>query len=193
MKRLTVVVPAKEQLTRPNPTLDTLDFQTYRDFNVVVQVDQGMGSNWARNRGFELCKSELVLFCDDDIHWTRDALEVMVGCLDQHSEASFCYCSYKLDDKVWCTRDYDDKTLRLINYISTMSVIRTAHFPGFDENIRRLQDWDLWLMMLREGHTGVWCGRLCFETYHRQGITFGNSLTWQQAVDLVKAKHKDWL
>lgn len=194
MVRLTVVVPARNPLVRPNPTLDSLDVQTYQDFVTVIQLDPAKrGACWARNQGFTLCRTELVLFCDDDIEWAEPAFETMIRVLDRSSDASYVYCSYRLPPKDYCKVPWDADLLRKTNYISTMSIIRAAHFPGFDESILRLQDWDLWLTMLRAGRKGVWAEGLLFTTVQRAGITFGDNISWNDAVIRVREKHKDWL
>jgi len=45
-------------------------------------------------------------------------------------------------------------------YIHTTSLIKKDYFPGFDENIKRFQDWDLWLTMLQSGHTGYFINQI---------------------------------
>lgn len=188
-KELTVVIPTRSRLDRTNVSLASLETQDYRKFKVVVQEDEGKGAQWARNRGFELCDTEFVLFCDDDIDWNPKALGKMIRFLKAHPDASYCYCAYQLADTRWCLTDFDSARIKKVNYISTMSVIRSADFPGFDPEIKRLQDWDVWLTMLERGHVGVWCGELLFSTFKRSGITFGNPMGYTEAAAAVKLKH----
>ena len=56
-------------------------------------------------------------------------------------------------------------------YIHTTSLIRAEHFPasGWDEHITRLQDWDLWLTILEQGHTGVWIPEVLFRIINTRG------------------------
>jgi len=68
-------------------------------------------------------------------------------------------------------------------------LIRSDDFPCFDENIRRLQDWDLWLTMLEKGNIGTYCGKRIFVTYVRNGISFGNKLSYKVAKNIVLRKH----
>jgi hypothetical protein len=80
--------------------------------------------------------------------------------------------------KVRCDSPWSARRLRDFkrgNIVSTMSLVRKRDFPGFDESIRRLQDWDVWLTMLSQGKKGVHCGSVIFETITKQGgITFGD-------------------
>lgn len=75
------------------------------------------------------------------------------------------------------------------NYISAMTLIRTADFPMFDENIGRLQDWDLWLTMLERGKIGIDCHKMIFTTPEREGITKGGLETYKEAEAKIRAKH----
>jgi len=42
-------------------------------------------------------------------------------------------------------------------YINPMALLRREHFPvgGWDESIKKFQDWDLWLTVLEAGHQGI--------------------------------------
>lgn len=91
--------------------------------------------------------------------------------------------------KTQCNKEFDAERLLQTNYISTMSLIRRVAFPGFDERIQRLQDWDLWLTMLGQGKTGVYCGATVFSTKERDGITRNGSMGWDEANKIIKQKH----
>ena len=43
-----------------------------------------------------------------------------------------------------------------MNYIHTSSLVRRSAFPGFDEDIKRFQDWDVWLTMAEQGKKGIY-------------------------------------
>lgn len=175
-------------------TLDSLIRQTWQDFEVVpVHGKPGENANVLRNRGFQQVNTPYVLFSDDDINWERNALETMIKMLERNTEASYCYGYYEFEEDGYrqCNVEFDADRLRKLNYISTMSLIKTKDFPGFDESITRLQDWSLWLTMLEQGKTGVYCGKRVFTTKRGEGITFGGKgLTWQEAVDVIKLKHE---
>jgi glycosyltransferase involved in cell wall biosynthesis len=154
--------------------------------------DCGNGANWARNKGFNGVNTEFVLFSDDDIEWKPDAIERLHKALDSNPNVSYSYGSYMNDDDLISNKPFSAKDLRWGNYISTMSLIRSSDFPGFDEDINRLQDWDLWLTMLRNGNIGVHCGGgIIFTT---KSSSYGissvfNKLTLEEAAIIVKKKH----
>lgn len=192
MKSLTVIIPSRNE--RPiTKTLNSLQRQTFQDFVTVVQPDFGNGGNWARNKGFEACRTEYVLFCDDDIDWMPDGIEAMVDTLDATPDAAYSYGSYQADVRgrlhLISDRQFDPVALRKNNFVSTMSVIRSDLFPGFDENLKRLQDWDLWLTMLEQGHVGKHCGKIIFRTVtDPKGVTFG-TIPWPEAYAAIRKKH----
>ena len=198
--RLSVIIPTREPaLSIDNVTLRTLDKQYWRDFQIVIVPDvHQRGAAWARNVGFAILSqdfplTEYVLFSDDDIDWDYRALGFMVDILDRHPEAAYTYCAYKLDNLTIGHQPFDPVWLQKTNYISTMSVIRSSLFPGFDEELVRFQDWELWLRMLRDGHKGVYCGATLFQTKRKLGITYPGTISCRAAELVVLQKHRNWI
>ena len=185
MERITVVIPYKKSQT-PETTLNTLP----KGLKVFVIDDlECKGANWARNEGYKRVKTEYVLFSDNDIRWRPGAIQSLLQTLEEHPECSYSYGAYEMGGETYCWGNFDPELLRETNYISTMSLIRTKDFPGFDENIKRFQDWDLWLTMLEQGKIGINCGEVIFDTDVREGITFGGpDIT--EAYNAIKEKHK---
>ena len=85
-----------------------------------------------------------------------------------------------------------------------MALIRRADFPsgGWDIAIKKLQDWDLWLTMLEQGHIGVWVPQVLFTVMPGGTISswlpsfaykllpfLGRVKKYNNAVKTVKAKH----
>jgi len=186
---ISVVIPCRLGDV-PAVTLETLDKQTRLPDAVIVIPDRGRGASWARNRGFDLCRTEFVLFSDADISWQADALENLERTLREVPAAAYSFGSYLLDGREWCNRPFDAGLLRKINIVSTMSLVRRDQFPGFDESIHRFQDWDVFLTMLEQGKVGVHCGAQIFTTKKRDGITFNGGMTPTEAAAIIKRKHK---
>lgn len=188
---VTIVIPSRLN-EDCSTTLNSLQRQTFQDFETVIIYDaMSKGACWARNEGFKQVKSKFVLFSDNDIEWKNHALQTLVNTL-RVSKASYAYGRYKLDNDIWSHHGWDPIELKKKNYISTMSLIRTKDLPNppFDENIKRLQDWDLWLTMLEQGKRGMYCEDLIFETKMKLGISFGNTTTsYLEAILTVKKKH----
>ena len=82
--------------------------------------------------------------------------------------------------------------VRGLSRFSTMSLFREKNFPWFDEKLRRLQDWDLYLTLLeRDGRTGVALPLCLFTTPVREGMSHGSDdqLSWEDADRIVRKKH----
>lgn len=193
-RMISIVIPhRKGELC--NITLKTLQTQTYKDFETIVIEDtEGRGPNWARNQGILCANGEYLLMSDADIHWYSDALFTLLATLDYYPHCSYSYGQYEMGGKIYCKRDFNTDALRQGNFISTMSLIRRKDFPesGFDENIKRLQDWDLWLTMLEQGKIGVNCNKILFSTAIREGISCGKTIPkegYEEAIRIVKTKH----
>jgi glycosyltransferase involved in cell wall biosynthesis len=180
---LRVVIPTigRKSLSK---TIDSINNQTLKPKEIVVIYDQGKGANWARNQG--LVKKGLMVFSDDDITWAPDAFESLYNALGDNA---YSYGWYEQDGQYVSDKTFDPEELKRLNYISTMSMVKAEVFPGFDENIQRLQDWDVWLTMLEQGHHGTFCGKQVFSTTAcPDGITH-NTISWREAERIVKEKH----
>lgn len=188
-KLLTVIIPNKDGQT-PEVTINSLYKQTFKSFDIIIVNDFDGNANTARNKGFENVKTKYVLFSDNDIEWEPTALQDMYECLEMDPTVSFAYGSHKVGEKTDTDIRWNPTKLLQRNYISTMSMVRTADHPKFDESIPRLQDWDVWLTMLENGKKGRYIEKQTFTTKVREGITKGNTISYQQAKKIVKEKHK---
>ncbi len=170
----------------------TLRTQTFRDYEIIqIEDTESKGASWARNRGYEEEKGNYLLYSDNDIHWYSNALQVLSDTLIAHPECAYSYGAYKMGGKLYCYSPFDEEKLKASNYISTMSLFRKEDFCGFDENIKRLQDWDIFLnLLLNHNKIGVSCEKIIFTTIVRDGISFGkDAMPWEEAVKIIKQKY----
>lgn len=191
---ISIVIPAFQHGKELPRCLDSIFRQTRRDLEVIVVNDgstddtlerlepyagrirlisqENRGGNAARNRGAREASGRFILFCDADVIMRRDMLAKMLAALDAHPEAAYAYSSFRYGWKLFRLWPFDAERLRRANYIHTTSLIRRDRFPGFDETVRRLQDWDLWLTMLERGDKGVFIPETLFRCLpHRGGIS----------------------
>lgn len=189
---ISVVVPIKKD-SQPDLTLCSLKTQTYPHFKVILVRDKyGRGAGWARNRGFREVQTPFVLFSDADIVWEPYALEYLRKGLLENPEASYSYGWYSLSNLVYSNKAFRPSELTRDNFISTMSLVRSKHFPGFDESLERLQDWDLWLtMLLQHGRIGHYIDAKIFSTeLDGNGISGRNaSVSYAEAKKIISKKH----
>lgn len=231
MPAVSIVIPSYQHAAEIGSCLESIFKQTFKDYEVIVVNDgstdntleaiepyksrvmlinqENRGGNAARNRGFKEAKGDYLLFCDADIIMRPDCLEKMLAALKAHPEASFAYCSFRFGWKRFKLWPWSAEILRRLNYIHTTSLIRREHFPGFDETIRKLQDWDLWLTMLEQHHVGTWIPEYLFTAipheggistwvpgifyripWRRLGLRVKSVEKYQAAEKIIRAKHK---
>lgn len=168
----------------------------------IIVNDNAGGAPKKRNDGFDKSTQPYVFFCDDDILLRKDTLEKMLNLLKNNPTKAYAYTGYRgivLHPQTHPMRGnfeipsvkFDGEKLKLGNYISTMALIRRDAFPRFDENIKRLQDWDLWLTMLKNGDEGILLPgneNMYFAYYLDEGITSTNNHE-RDADMIVRRKH----
>ncbi len=211
---ISVVIPCWNTSDLVAATLKSIQKQTYTHIEVIVVDDksddyeqlQDVVSNFectlmvndsgvkgacpARNIGWKASAGEYLFFCDSDVVLKPDCLEAMVQRLHDNQDCSWAYCDFSVGRKKKTFYPFDAAGLRKRNCSSTMSLIKASDFQGFDPELKRLQDWDVFLTMSEKGFKGVWVDRQLFHAKDRKGIT-NNSLNWDEAVAELKKKHKD--
>lgn len=229
---ISLIIPVYNQAQKLIKTLASIAQQTYQDYEVIIvndgsrdQVDlvfadyykklvaenkylfisqTNQGAPAARNRGEQEALGEYLFFCDADAVLKPEALEIMLAALNSNPSASYVYPSFNWGRKLFKVGDFDPEKLKQGPCIHTMALIKRADFPagGWDVNIKKLQDWDLWLTMLEQGHVGVWIPQVLFSV--APGGTISSWLPrfaykflpflkqvkkYNEAVKIIKAKH----
>ncbi|MDI3496032.1 MAG: hypothetical protein PWQ35_53 [Patescibacteria group bacterium] len=189
---ISVIIPLYNGEKTIIDTLQSLERQSYQDFEVIIVNDgstddsekvvanylkkinsshayyfynqANRGAPAARNYGFKKSKGDFVLFCDADAVLTPQALAVMYKTLEDNPEASYAYSSFNWGKKLFKLDEFNPERLKKMPYIHSLSLIRRQHFPvtGWDESLKKFQDWDLWLAMLQAGHIGIWIPQVLF-------------------------------
>jgi len=137
-------------------------------WRVKIINQENRGAAAARNRGFKESQGEFVLFCDADMVLKPEMLEKLKDALEKNLEKSYAYCSFKFGWKKFKCGKFDAEKLKKMNYIHTSALIRREHFLGFDQSLKKFQDWDLWLTMLECGYEGVWLPEILFKIKPRK-------------------------
>ncbi|MBI1961584.1 MAG: glycosyltransferase family 2 protein [Parcubacteria group bacterium] len=211
--RVSVIIPVFNHGQELAQCLVSIKNQAFQNFEIII-IDDGSdepigdvagarvirqenkGAPAARNRGFKESSGQYVLFCDADVVMRTDMLAKMSAVLDENPGVSYAYSSFKFGFKKFKLWEFDADKLREMPYIHTTSLMRREHFPGFDESLKRLQDWDLWLTMLEQGHVGKWIDETLFSVKSggtmsrwRPSFFVGRDKAYQDAVLQVKRKH----
>lgn len=213
MPLVSVIMPAYNAARTIGATLASVLQQTAPDVELIV-VDDGStdgtarvleelrgrillirtghrGAAAARNRGAEFARGEYLFFCDADLVLRPELLERLTNAAQRMPNVSFFYCAFEWAGHTFGRRAFDSNDVKRNNYISTMSLIRRAHFPGFDESLRRFQDWDLWLTMIERGKVGACVPEVLFSvlsgssSMSRQGF-----FSRLRATRVIRKKHR---
>lgn len=229
---ISIIIPVYNQADKLISTLKSLVLQTINDYEVIIVDDgstdqvvekftaysktiissnkylfisQGhAGAPAARNHGLKEAKGDYLFFCDADAVLQPEALETMINTLNIQSTASYAYSSFLWGRKLFKVGAFDPEKLKKTPYINTMALIRRADFPevGWDESLKKFQDWDLWLTMLERGKVGVWVPQVLFKiapggqisswlpSFIYKLFPFLKTVKkYQQALKIIKDKH----
>lgn len=129
-------------------------------FTLITQENKGAPT--ARNAGVRAGEADYVICLDADIVMQPYMLERMHTTLSSNDDVSYVYSSFKLGRKLFKLWPFDPERLKKMPYIHTSSLIKRKDFPGFDPQLKRFQDWDLWLTMLQQGKVGLFIPEVLF-------------------------------
>lgn len=189
---ISIIIPLYNQAKELRKCLESIKGQTYDNYEIIIVNDRSIdslsqlhawskkifklniewahnkvnhGAPYSRNKGFKRSKGEYLFFCDADLILRKDALEKMYNTLKSNPGASFAYSSFKHGRKLFRLHEFSLKTLEKNPYIHSSALIRREHFPasGWDEDLERFQDWDIWLRMAKEGYKGIWIDEVLFQ------------------------------
>lgn len=202
---ISVIIPTYQHAATLPLCLESISKQSYQDLEIIV-VDDGStdgteaavwpyldrikyikqanrGAPAARNNGFDHSEGDLVIFCDADVVMKSNMLEEMHKALEEHPSAAYAYSAFRFGWKGFSSYPFDPERLRRMNYIHTTALIRRQDFPRFDESLKRFQDWDLWLSILKKGRGGVFIPQELFrviDEHGRQGISQWRPSLWHR-------------
>lgn len=160
----------------------------------MITIDHG-GACKARNEGFKHTKGEIVQFWDCDCIIEPHAAKAWVDIFEREPKIGFIYSSYKFlgERGALHSEPFDPWLLRVNNYISTCFPFRRELFPGWNEDLKSLQDWDFWLKIVEKGAVGKFMQGYAFSTaapdkdsISGQGCT---AEKWLERMDAVKKLH----
>ena len=153
-------------------------------------------ANVKRNLGAAKAGGQYLFFCDDDVILADDCIPRLCAAMDSaprdvaYTYGDFLYVSHPRRKTGTHKADkWNAAALRRANYISTMSLIRRDVFPGFDESIERLQDYDLWLTLLGKGYVGRHIGGHPLFCALHLGDNITKRSGFDEAMKIVHAKH----
>lgn len=166
--------------------------------NEIITVSNEGSACKQRNIGWKKSTQPYVFFCDDDIMLSANHLEKLYTELIK-SNCEFAYSGYlgivlnpdvePNHNFVIESQEFDYNTLKMYNYISTMSLVCSKCFCGFDENLKRFQDWDVWLTMASKGMKGKFVKDLKFLAYYLDKGLTSKENSQVDAYNIIRKKH----
>lgn len=184
MPAVSIIIPVYNAEKTLNRCLKSIFNQSYSNFEVIAVNDgstdnsqaildkftdkvtiinqSNQGAPTARNAGAKIAQGQYLLFVDSDTELDQQLLKKMIDALERNIDASYVYSSFKFGNKVFSLWPFNPEKLKKMPYIHTTSLIRQKHFTGFDINLKRFQDWDLWLTMLQRGYQGYFIPEILF-------------------------------
>lgn len=164
----------------------------YVNVKLLTTGDELRGAPVARNIGFKASTGGVVIFPDADTAFGPGAFSIYKMALDDHPEAAFVFGGYELfGGGVIPTMPWDAYALETKNYIGGTQPIRREWFPGWNEELKSLQDWDMWLTIRDNGGHGVYIPDLLYTTEApgQDSISADSSRHWLERLEAVKARH----
>lgn len=154
------------------------------------------GVQQTRNRGLDEATGKYVMFPDSDCYLRHDCIEKMVEVLESGVKSlpymepvAYVYCNMVNVGHYSSTLKpgtFDPERLKRGNYIPVVTLMKREGCPRWDPNIKRHQDYDLWLSWLDKGYHGYWLDNDLF--IHN---TRADSLTFT-SVSIQEANHSVW-
>lgn len=133
-----------------------------------IEYHPARGGNIARNTGIEAAQGEYVAFLDDDDEWLPEKLTKQVAVMESDSKIGLVYTGVHIiyvNEKISyasksCEAGEMSKKILFDNYIGTTSTVMLkksliSQTGMFDENLRALQDYDLWIRFCQHCKVGV--------------------------------------
>lgn len=153
------------------------------------------GAPAARNYGAEKATGEYLVLFDSDCSLYPGMLRLWAEVFEDHPDCDFVYGGYRFYSpnlETYPSIEFDPYMLEVNNYIATMFPMKRSIYPGQNENLKSLQDWDMWLRIVKDhGRKGYFLGEICFITELPEGdmLTMDSHKNWLERTKQVKRLH----
>lgn len=134
----------------------------------VLHHKKNKGAPAARNTGLREAKGSSLIFWDADVVAVPTMLKQMKYVLDQHPEVDVVYSNFIFGPKKFTGQPFSFVALKKRNFIHSTSLIRRSAAVEWDESLIKLQDWDYWLTVAKQGSRGYWIDETLFTVGQRK-------------------------
>ena len=176
----------------------------------VIRSDFNRGGNWARNRGIEHARSDLVSFIDSDDAYLPEKIECAVEFFSKHQAVDVWVDSFvsrddqdrgKPDKKKVNPLAFTGAAFRaglferkISKATAALNIRKSALFDVglFDETLCRRQDFDL-ILRLSKRHHCMTTDRILWMKYETSDGISRNADTFMNAAIAISERHPDYL
>jgi GT2 family glycosyltransferase len=164
-------------------------------FNVVkLRNARNLGANTTRMKGYRVSRGKYIVFCDADAVYEPNYLaELHAALKDASPDIGYAYCDFRIDGRMHGTHyagAWSEQKLTTLNFVDFPSLVRRSAFPGLDVSLPRLQDWDVWLTMMKAGYKGVYVPKTLYTSIKRnEGISGRGAVDRVLQTASLKEKH----
>ena len=131
-----------------------------------VVIEHG-GACKARNEGAKYATGDFLSFWDADCYAEPEMSAMWEMTLKDNLDCDFCYSGYAWADpnmKGYESEPFNPEMLEHYNYIASMFPLAKDRFPGWDESLSGMQDWDYWRRVVKAGSKGAFIPGFGFVT-----------------------------
>lgn len=172
---------------------------------VYIQHIKNTGGAGARNSGIKKSQGKYIAFQDDDDEWINQKLEKQMNVmLSSSSRVGVVYSSFKrIKNHTFSiipgnqVLDKEGNILHQLlddNFVTTqVSLVKKECFLTaglFDENLPRLQDWDLWIRIAKH-YEFSFIEEPLVNVYHTGDSITTNDKAWIKAQKIILEKYYD--
>lgn len=140
-------------------------FQNQDERIKLIKLNSNKGPGFARNEGLKIASGKYITFLDSDDLWKIDKLEIQIPIMEKlslgvtHTDYGYLNNKGEISSKNFKTSYHDIgfKDLLKRTEISCLTVVYNREIVGinFFPNIKRKQDYVVWLNILKKGFKSV--------------------------------------
>ena len=134
-----------------------------------IVVEKNGGACKARNTALSVADCDYIAFLDDDDEWLPEKIEEQISEARRHPEAAIIYCNAYIQEdgnnKRSLRFDNEQPSGDIFSQMIAKNVVGSCTFPlikaetmrnvnGFREDMPALQDWELYLKILKQHSAG---------------------------------------
>jgi len=168
---------------------------------IYIRNPRNEGGAESRNIGIRASTGQYISFIDSDVIWSETKLSTQIPLLaSSDALVSFIYCKGRKQAgakwNIWPSHGYQGhvfQDLLLGNFVDTPSAIVKrewiVNIEGFDRNLPRFQDWDIFLS-LSSRSSCIFHDAILYDSYTFPGSITENNNARLSALTLIYQKHE---